>query len=686
MRNAMQGAVQGKVRSTIQKKSSKLTSLLILSTLLLLTATSAAAQNKKKVQTEPEIVRISAMQGDVRLSRGEKQHADLNKPWEQAETNLPMEAGFSLATGAGRAEIELENGSMIYLADNSLLTFEWLDDNDGIPETSVLLSTGTMTLYFDPAPKETLFVHTPQDELTFRKESYLRVDSFLDATSVTPLLENGEDVVRGGQRTIRLANGQIITIMSGQQTMHLAKGQTITTQNGRILSAPGSTTGTATLDLGGLVPLINSLTGLSEADRKKLLATVTATLSSKEAHAINVQNTSPNQPVPSPAPADWDSWVDSRLKTREAETAAALKVTGLTQFVPGLTDLYEQGVFFPCEGYGQCWEPKDQHDADAIDDTGPAEDLDAVEMRNVSEPLGHALERGQATSQAPGQAQQNQVVQPKSQTNGQINQQSNLPPNLRVEYVPVLDCSNRVQRITYAIDPVTRKKREIMREDVLSGPSGRTWPWAYCYSGDFVQRHGRYVFVARRAHHHPPVHCVKIGKRICYVPRHPSDTKGKPPVNLKHGVLQPTQKNGGTVTRVAFNPSVKYKVLPQTPKGLQGQPFRDLHPAERPEITVHFRADNLPKTGTVAKGIEPGILHGAQAPKIQYDYKSHQFMQPGHQVAGHTTPPIPVGAMNPRGGIVPGTVRNPSTGVRTDGGFSGGGSAGSHGSGGGVSG
>src|SRR5580692_3989182 len=44
---------------------------------------------------EPEIVRLSYIQGDVRLSRGGKNGADLNTSWELAQTNVPMEEGFT---------------------------------------------------------------------------------------------------------------------------------------------------------------------------------------------------------------------------------------------------------------------------------------------------------------------------------------------------------------------------------------------------------------------------------------------------------------------------------------------------------------------------------------------------------------------------------------------------------------
>jgi hypothetical protein len=645
----------------------RITSLLIFSTILFLMATTAKAQDDEG-GAKLEIVRISSMQGDVRLSRGDGKRADLDKPWEVAEVNIPMEVGFAIATGTGRAEIEFENGSMIYLADNSLVVFEKLEVKDGVATSAVRLNTGTLTISFEPGAKETLAVHTPTDEVTFDKKSYLRVDSFLDATSATPLGEAGEDVIRHGQADI-----------------HLQKGQTITTYQGHILSLTGIGASHATSNFSILQNMnfqANPASGLTEADQRDFLASVLQSVSSLSSGTT--RNAGPaGQPLPSPAPADWDNWVGTRLEKRKTEIAAALKESGLTAFVPGLTDLYEQGVFFPCAGYGQCWEPKDQHEIDAADDNAPEEDLNDLGMESVVQTAG--LTQMQNPGQVPGKAPQN--PQPNGQQTAPPNGARNLPPNMRVEYVPMLDCSNRVLRITYEIDPVTHKKREVKREEVSGDPTGRTWPWAYCYSGDFVRVHRRYALVARRAYHHPPVRYIKIGKKVCYVPRHPHDGPGKPPVNLKHGVFQPTGKNGGTITHVAFNPQEKFKLLEQAPKGFQPKTVAQLRSAERPLIVAHNRSDNVPTSSSIARGITPGTF----APRIQYDYKSHQFMQAGQSVGGHTAPPTPVGTMNPHGTIQTGRIfsgqgNDRSGGTQTgSGGNQGGTPSASHGSGGGGS-
>src|SRR5665213_3349494 len=95
-------------------------------------------------QTYPQIVRLSLVEGDVRVSRGEDGQKATGSAWEKAAVDVPLESGFSLVTGTGRAEIELEDASTIYLADNSVLTFKELSTTEGIPFTSLALLSGTM--------------------------------------------------------------------------------------------------------------------------------------------------------------------------------------------------------------------------------------------------------------------------------------------------------------------------------------------------------------------------------------------------------------------------------------------------------------------------------------------------------------------------------------------------------------
>ena len=64
----------------------------------------------------------------MRVARGKR-----GATWESAVTGLPLETGFNLVTGAGRAEIEFEDASTVYLAENSALTFNDLHTTGGVP-------------------------------------------------------------------------------------------------------------------------------------------------------------------------------------------------------------------------------------------------------------------------------------------------------------------------------------------------------------------------------------------------------------------------------------------------------------------------------------------------------------------------------------------------------------------------
>ena len=111
-------------------------------------------------------------------------------------------------------------------------------------------------------------------------------------------------------------------------------------------------------------------------------------------------------------------------------------------------------------------------------------------------------------------------------------------------------------------------------------------PYPYCYWGDWIDYHGRYAWVARRHHstghtynhggrvrpsppdhrHPPPAHWVRVSGQRGVVPRHPDDIPGKPPVNLRHGVLVPPRGGIGPVERVQFPPSDRIKVLAHAPR------------------------------------------------------------------------------------------------------------------------
>jgi hypothetical protein len=138
--------------------------------------------------TYAQIARISYVEGDVRIARGEQNEKPAGDAWEQAVADLPLETGFSLVTGNGRAEIELEDASTLYLGENSVLAFNDLHTTSGIPYTEVALLSGTLSLAIKPYIfGEELVVKTPTDNIAVKypQKAFLRVNSYLDGTTLT---------------------------------------------------------------------------------------------------------------------------------------------------------------------------------------------------------------------------------------------------------------------------------------------------------------------------------------------------------------------------------------------------------------------------------------------------------------------------------------------------------------------
>ena len=139
-------------------------------------------------ETYAQIVRISYVEGDVRIARGQDNEKPAGAVWEKAVANLPLETGFSLVTGEGRAEIEFEDDSTLYLAENSVLTFNDLHTTSGAPYTDLALLSGTVSLnVFPNIAGEQFFLRTPTDSFTAKYLSpwNVRVTSYLDGVAGT---------------------------------------------------------------------------------------------------------------------------------------------------------------------------------------------------------------------------------------------------------------------------------------------------------------------------------------------------------------------------------------------------------------------------------------------------------------------------------------------------------------------
>ena len=193
------------------------------------TATTSHPQSSSATnlpQTYDQIVRLSLVEGDVRISRGKEAEQATGGAWGQAQTGIPIETGFSVVTGKGRAEIEFEDASTVYLGENSVLTFDQLTATGGVPRTEVMLVSGTATLNVRPEfPGELFILKTPIGRITVRypNVNFIRVNSYLDAMSLTPqedsVLHQGSTEKHSvkGQTTTYNIYGLIVPEPSGAQ-------------------------------------------------------------------------------------------------------------------------------------------------------------------------------------------------------------------------------------------------------------------------------------------------------------------------------------------------------------------------------------------------------------------------------------------------------------------------------------
>jgi hypothetical protein len=177
--------------------------------------------------TDAQLVRISYLQGDVRFNRGDGKQPDLKKPWEEAQVNLRIEQDFALATGDdGRAEIEFESGSVIYVAENSVILFEQSVVRDGVPATRLELVSGTVTTGPAGTSNELFEIDSPTEQLQikFREGSFVRLDSYLDGMALTPQSDAGWNFAIGAS-TIRILQGHTLTLENGEPVRIDGAGQ-----------------------------------------------------------------------------------------------------------------------------------------------------------------------------------------------------------------------------------------------------------------------------------------------------------------------------------------------------------------------------------------------------------------------------------------------------------------------------
>ncbi len=149
------------------------------------------------------VVRLSLVEGDVQVARPDQQG------WEQAVANLPIQQGFSMATGGGRAEVEFESGATARIAENSVLEFTELALSNGARISKLTLTQGVGTFYANLAHEDSFVVATPQLQVVIPSNARFRLDVYDDVTTVSVL--KGEVEVDSAAGTNRVTKGRTLS-------------------------------------------------------------------------------------------------------------------------------------------------------------------------------------------------------------------------------------------------------------------------------------------------------------------------------------------------------------------------------------------------------------------------------------------------------------------------------------------
>jgi hypothetical protein len=170
---------------------------------------SARAQDNQNSQdgqgdySNVRIVRLSFVEGDVQYQRGDED-------WQAAPMNLPIQEGFKVATGNGRAEIEFESGLIVRLADNSELDFTQLALLNGGRITQLTVVQGTIIATANPRTNDALSIIAPNLQVGVTRAARFRVDTAQGDSWVTVI--KGDVAVTSAAGDSRVTSGRTLHI------------------------------------------------------------------------------------------------------------------------------------------------------------------------------------------------------------------------------------------------------------------------------------------------------------------------------------------------------------------------------------------------------------------------------------------------------------------------------------------
>lgn len=177
---------------------------ILTATFILLAATPTKAGDNTGY-SYARIVRLSYVAGDVQIVRTDK-----SNKWEPAVMNMPIQQGFALGTNNGRAEVELESGSTIWMAENSVIQFTELALSNGGRVTRMTLSEGTATFETSLSNGDAFEVSTPSVKITPANKSKFRVDMFSEGGAVSVF--NGKVVTNSPAGDTEVPKGETFAL------------------------------------------------------------------------------------------------------------------------------------------------------------------------------------------------------------------------------------------------------------------------------------------------------------------------------------------------------------------------------------------------------------------------------------------------------------------------------------------
>lgn len=527
---------------------------------------------KSSPPPQMQMVRLSFVRGDVKVSTGLNGKPDLDGGWVVAGVNFPIEEGTTLATEAGRAEVEFENGSMIYLAEQSVLQFRRLSASSTGTTTKVTLVTGRATFAFESSGHDEIFIKTADVLLHLNSHRVFRVDTALDGA------------------VFRVVEGQFhFSAVSPRQPFSAGPGDAFQCVNGVLSPEPNL-----------------------EDDRDQ---------------------------------KSWDQFVNEEQMARKADIATGLQESGLSAPIPGLADLVRSGTFSDCAPYGKCWEP---NLSESVDNAASSPAMPAQPQN----PIATATPNPTANPASSCDATLNPGVRCVWETEdlGAFNLyegpcgrgpmiQKHWWVNKFVRYAPQ-DPKGQVLQKKWGMNE-TLNSYELA---LTVYPGWWRFPWATCRAGSWISVPHPERFACKPEKGSKPGKCpppkkwvagpkrktgsfvrVRVGKTEGFVPKHPLDQKGKPPLNTQGGILIFRGK-GADQQEEIVNPPKTLQFLKSDPSTYEANWRKALPKTERPVIQSKLFKPS------------PELAHQ----DIRFDFKTKNFVATANPANGSAEKNRPV--------------------------------------------